>query len=79
MQLRDALDDYKRYRHASKVFPGEDRSTTGRFSGRDGRLVHVHPDGSLRDFGYPSPTSPAWNGRVSASESTATSPGSTRA
>jgi len=53
MQLRDALDDYKRYRHASKVFPGEDRSTTGRFSGRDGRLVHVHPDGSLRDFGYP--------------------------
>lgn len=53
MQLRDALDDYKRHRHASRVFPGERRSVTGRFSGLDGRLVHVQPDGSLRDFGYP--------------------------
>ena len=53
MTLRSALDDYKRYRGAPTRFPGERRTTSGRFSGRDGRLVHVAPDGSLRDFGYP--------------------------
>lgn len=34
-------------------FPGERRTTTGRFTGTDGRLVHVAPDGRLGDFGYP--------------------------
>ena len=53
MQLRDALDDYKRHEGHDTRFPGERRSTTGLFSGFDGRLVHVDPDGSLRDFGYP--------------------------
>ncbi|WP_267642082.1 glucan 1,4-alpha-glucosidase [Haloarchaeobius amylolyticus] len=53
MQLRDALNDYKHHRHDATAFPGESRSTTGHFSGRDGRLVHVDPDGSLSDYGYP--------------------------
>lgn len=34
-------------------FPGERTTTDGLFSGTGDRLVHVHPDGSLRDFGYP--------------------------
>ncbi|AUX09030.1 glucoamylase [Halalkaliarchaeum desulfuricum] len=34
-------------------FPGERRTTDGLFSGTGDRLVHVRPDGSLRDFGYP--------------------------
>lgn len=53
MHLRDALDDYKRYHGDGRPFVGERRTTTGRFSGLDGRLVHVAPDGSLRDFSYP--------------------------
>ncbi|KTG10939.1 glucan 1,4-alpha-glucosidase [Haloprofundus marisrubri] len=53
MQLRDALDDYKRHEGHDTRFPGERRSTTGLFSGFGGRLVHVERDGSLRDFGYP--------------------------
>lgn len=53
MQLRDALDDYKRYSGDPTRFPGERRTTRGLFSGSGGRLVHVAPDGSLRDFGYP--------------------------
>ncbi|WP_440008271.1 glycoside hydrolase family 15 protein [Halomicrococcus sp. SG-WS-1] len=53
MQLRDALNDYKRHRDDSTRFPGERRTTTGRFSGRDGRLVHVDEDGAVRDFSYP--------------------------
>ncbi len=53
MQLRDALDDYKRHTGHATRFPGERRTTTGRFSGGEGRLVHVAADGSLRDFGYP--------------------------
>jgi GH15 family glucan-1,4-alpha-glucosidase len=53
MQLRDALDDYKHYRDDRTRFPGERRSTEGLFSGREGRLVHVTPDGVLRDYGYP--------------------------
>jgi hypothetical protein len=53
MTLRGALDDYKRRQGDPRRFPGERRTTRGRFSGRDGRLVHVAPDGSLRDFGYP--------------------------
>ncbi|EMA69843.1 glucan 14-alpha-glucosidase [Halorubrum aidingense JCM 13560] len=53
MQLRDALDDYKRTAGHETWFPGERRTTTGRFSGGEGRLVHVDADGELRDFGYP--------------------------
>ncbi|WP_200530365.1 glucan 1,4-alpha-glucosidase [Halorubrum sp. LN27] len=53
MQLRDALDDYKRNTGHATRFPGERRTVTGRFSGGDGRLVHVAGDGELRDFGYP--------------------------
>ncbi|WP_058367266.1 hypothetical protein [Haloparvum sedimenti] len=53
MQLRDALDDYKRHAGHPTRFPGERRTTTGRFSGDAGRLVHVAPHGGLRDFGYP--------------------------
>ncbi|ELZ91970.1 glucan 1,4-alpha-glucosidase / glycosyl hydrolase [Haloferax mucosum ATCC BAA-1512] len=53
MQLRDALADYKRHAEHPTRFPGERRTTSGLFSGLDGRLVHVETDGSLRDFGYP--------------------------
>ncbi|TKX73505.1 glucan 1,4-alpha-glucosidase [Halorubrum sp. GN11_10-6_MGM] len=53
MQLRDALDDYKRHAGEGTRFPGERRTVSGRFSGGDGRLVHVGDDGELRDFGYP--------------------------
>ncbi|MFC7324799.1 glucan 1,4-alpha-glucosidase [Halorubrum rutilum] len=53
MQLRDALDDYKRNAGHPTRFPGERRTVTGRFSGGDGRLVHVGEGGELRDFGYP--------------------------
>ncbi|WP_423996543.1 glucan 1,4-alpha-glucosidase [Halorubrum trapanicum] len=53
MQLRDALDDYKRHAGDGTRFPGERRTVSGRFSGGDGRLVHVGDDGELRDFGYP--------------------------
>ncbi|EMA61902.1 hypothetical protein [Halorubrum lipolyticum] len=53
MQLRDALDDYKRNTGHDTRFPGERRTVTGRFSGGEGRLVHVAADGELRDFGYP--------------------------
>lgn len=53
MTLRSALDDYKRHRGSATRFPGERRTTEGRFSGLDGRLVHVSPHGELRDYSYP--------------------------
>jgi len=53
MKLRTALRDYKQTLGSETEFPGERRSTTGMFSGLDGRLVHVDRDGSLRDFSYP--------------------------
>ncbi|SHG91195.1 hypothetical protein [Halobaculum gomorrense] len=53
MRLRDALDDHKRNRDHPTRFPGERRTTAGLFSGAGGRLLHVGPDGTLRDFGYP--------------------------
>ena len=53
MQLRDALDDYKRYVESGTRFPGERRTTGGRFTGDADRLVHITENGSLRDFGYP--------------------------
>ena len=52
MQLRDAMTDVERDDESDRV-PGERRTTRGRFTGTDGRLVHVSPDGRLRDFGYP--------------------------
>ncbi len=52
MQSRDALEDYKRNQDATTRFPGEWRTTSGRFSGRNGRLVHVGEDGSLCEFSY---------------------------
>ncbi|MFC6784568.1 glucan 1,4-alpha-glucosidase [Halobaculum halobium] len=53
MRLRDALDDHKRNRDHPTRFPGERRTTAGLFCGAGGRLLHVAPDGTLRDFGYP--------------------------
>ncbi|MEY7848478.1 glucan 1,4-alpha-glucosidase [Natrarchaeobius sp. A-rgal3] len=53
MELHSALNDVKRSRGDSRRFPGERRSTAGLFSGLDDRLVHVAPDGSLRDYSYP--------------------------
>ncbi|EFW92980.1 Glucoamylase and related glycosyl hydrolase- like protein [Haladaptatus paucihalophilus DX253] len=53
MTLRDALSDFKRHRGNATRFPGERRTTAGRFSGLGGRLVHVGPHGSLRDYSYP--------------------------
>ncbi|WP_137284864.1 glycoside hydrolase family 15 protein [Halorussus salinisoli] len=58
MQLRDALDDFKRYEGHDTRFPGERRTTTGLFTGftpanDSGRLVHVDYDGYPRDFGSP--------------------------
>ncbi|MFP8955946.1 glucan 1,4-alpha-glucosidase [Natrialbaceae archaeon A-CW3] len=53
MTLRAALDDFKRHQGSPTVFPGERRTTAGRFSGLAGRTVHVGRDGSLRDFSYP--------------------------
>ncbi|AGB38308.1 glycoside hydrolase family 15 protein [Natronococcus occultus] len=53
MNLATALDDVKRSRDDPRLFPGERRSTSGLFSGLDDRLVHVAPDGSLRDYSAP--------------------------
>ncbi|QSW99577.1 glucan 1,4-alpha-glucosidase [Haloterrigena alkaliphila] len=53
MELHGALNDFKRSRGDPRRFPGERRSTTGLFSGLDDRLVHVAPDGSIRDYSYP--------------------------
>ncbi|WP_435125779.1 glycoside hydrolase family 15 protein [Halobaculum sp. D14] len=53
MQLRDALDDYKRHRDAATRFPGERRSTAGLLTGQRGRLVHVGASGRVRDYSYP--------------------------
>ena len=52
MQLRDALDDYKRSSGETTLFPGERRTLSGRFSGGSRRLVHID-NGIIRDFGYP--------------------------
>ncbi|ELY93823.1 glucan 1,4-alpha-glucosidase [Natrialba hulunbeirensis JCM 10989] len=53
MKLHSALNDVKRSRGDDRRFPGERRSTTGRFSGFDDRLVHVAPNGALSDYSYP--------------------------
>ncbi|MFC6951758.1 glucan 1,4-alpha-glucosidase [Halorubellus litoreus] len=53
MNLRDSLHDHARNRGHPTRFPGERRTTSGLFSGLDGRLVHVGRDGRLRDFSAP--------------------------
>ncbi|SEP88216.1 Glucoamylase (glucan-1,4-alpha-glucosidase), GH15 family [Natrinema salaciae] len=53
MELHAALNDFKRSQGDPRRFPGERRSTAGRFSGLDDRLVHVAPDGSIGDYSYP--------------------------
>ena len=53
MRLRDALADFERTGADGRRFPGERRTTNGRFTGGDGRLVHVDTAGRLRDFGSP--------------------------
>lgn len=53
MELHGALNDFKRSQGDPQRFPGERRSTTGLFTGLDERLVHVAPDGSIRDYSYP--------------------------
>ncbi|AEH38728.1 glycoside hydrolase family 15 protein [Halopiger xanaduensis] len=53
MKLQSALNDVKRSRGDPCRFPGERRSTAGLFSGLGDRLVHVAPDGSIRDYSYP--------------------------
>ncbi|GGL39295.1 hypothetical protein GCM10009037_23790 [Halarchaeum grantii] len=53
MHLRDALRDYKRHRDHDRRFPGERRTTDGRFTGHDGRLIHIDSSGAVRDHSYP--------------------------
>ncbi|MFC7076150.1 glycoside hydrolase family 15 protein [Haloarcula halophila] len=53
MGLRRSLDDYKQNRDTEDRFPGERRTQLGQFTGSERRLVHVSPDGSLRDYSYP--------------------------
>ncbi|QLG29120.1 glucan 1,4-alpha-glucosidase [Halorarum halophilum] len=55
MHLRFALEDARRHEGDSTRFPGERRTVAGRFTGDpDGdRLLHVEPDGTIADFGYP--------------------------
>jgi len=51
MRLTTALDEYKRAR--GERFPEETRTVAGAFSGHGDRLVHVDPNGSLRDYSAP--------------------------
>ncbi len=53
MTLHTALNDFKRVRGSDRRFAGERRSTEGLFSGLDGRLVHVSPEGAISDYSYP--------------------------
>ncbi|WP_256400333.1 glucan 1,4-alpha-glucosidase [Haloarchaeobius litoreus] len=53
MNLRASIRDYRRTRDHPTRFPGELRTTDGRFSGVDGRLVYVGRDGRLADFSAP--------------------------
>ena len=48
MRLTTALDEYKRA-HGER-FPEENRTVEGAFSAHGDRLVHVDPNGSLRDY-----------------------------
>jgi glucan 1,4-alpha-glucosidase len=48
MRLTTALDEFKR--NLDGRFPEESKTVDGAFSGHGDRLVHVSPDGSLRDY-----------------------------
>jgi glucan 1,4-alpha-glucosidase len=50
MTMRTTLNEYKHDRRAEDRYPGERRSTTGHFTGDDGRLVYVDRSGSIRDY-----------------------------
>lgn len=50
MTLRSQLHDLDEQGNHLRRFPGERRTTAGLFSGLGDRLVHVAPDGTLRDF-----------------------------
>jgi glucan 1,4-alpha-glucosidase len=50
MTMLTTLNEYKRDRRSGSRHPGERRSTTGYFTGDDGRLVYVDRSGSIRDY-----------------------------
>ncbi|WEL16736.1 Glucoamylase, glycosyl hydrolase family 15 [Halorhabdus sp. SVX81] len=50
MRLKTALNEYK---GESGRFPDESKTIEGSFSGYEDRLVHVQPDGSIRDYSSP--------------------------
>jgi glucan 1,4-alpha-glucosidase len=50
MRLRTALTEHERRR--GERYPAERPTTAGAFTGDDGRLVHVGPDGSVHDCSY---------------------------
>ncbi len=50
MRLRTALTEHERRR--GERYPAERPTTAGAFTGDDGRLVHVGPDGTVRDCSY---------------------------
>lgn len=53
MRSRDGTSAARSGETRSPHFFGEWRTTSGRFSGVDDRLVHVSPHGTVRDYGYP--------------------------
>ena len=50
MRLRTALTEHERRR--GERYPAERPTTAGAFTGDDGRLVHVGPNGSVHDCSY---------------------------
>ena len=50
MRLRTALTEHERRR--GERYPAERPTTAGAFTGDDGRLVHVGPDGTVHDCSY---------------------------
>ncbi|GAA0532884.1 glycoside hydrolase family 15 protein [Halorubrum ejinorense] len=50
MRLRTALTEHERRR--GERYPAEHSMTAGAFTGDDGRLVHVGPDGTVHDCSY---------------------------
>ncbi len=53
MRLRTALNTYKRARSDDERFPEETKTVGGALSGHGDRLVHVGPNGALRDHSTP--------------------------
>ncbi len=53
MRLRTALNTYKRARSDHERFPEETKTVEGALSGHGDRLVHVGPNGALRDHSTP--------------------------